>query len=160
MNYQTSHQLPPAPSSLAIMGTVAPTSTGSRHLQILLPVEPFAFLTRGLRKNTKKTADILVSRHQNRWHDMKMVDISSHNVGKLRSWEMQKNQNSIYEEIWRRLNAINACYYSIPNLLLALCYLKKSVQHTIIQCFLLLCMVVKLCLSPYEKNTNGLTQIH
>ncbi|PNF39596.1 hypothetical protein B7P43_G11042 [Cryptotermes secundus] len=28
MNYQTSHQLPPPPSSLAIMGTVAPTSTG------------------------------------------------------------------------------------------------------------------------------------
>ncbi|GFG36870.1 hypothetical protein Cfor_08680 [Coptotermes formosanus] len=28
LNYQASHQLPPAPSSLTIMGTVAPTSTG------------------------------------------------------------------------------------------------------------------------------------
>lgn len=28
VNYQASHQLPPAPSNLTIMGTVAATSTG------------------------------------------------------------------------------------------------------------------------------------
>jgi len=60
------------------------------------------------------------------------------------------NQNRIYEEITSRLNAGNACYHSVQNILSSrLIYVKIKLYH-------LLCMGVKCGLSPEGKNIKVL----
>ena len=53
-----------------------------------------------------------------RSHGINIDDISRERVGRLRYMETTlKNQNSIQEEIKRRLKPGNACYHSVQNLL-------------------------------------------
>jgi hypothetical protein len=74
----------------------------------------------GLRVNTEKSKYMLLSRHQNagQSYDIKIANGCFENVAKFRYLGTTiTNQNPIQEEIKRRLNAGNACYHSIQNLL-------------------------------------------
>jgi hypothetical protein len=74
----------------------------------------------GLEVNAQKTKYMLLSRHQNAGQnrDIRIADRCFENVSRLRYLETTvTNQNLIQEEIKRRLNSGNACYYSVQNLL-------------------------------------------
>jgi hypothetical protein len=63
------------------------------------------------------------------------------------------NQNAVNEEIKSRLRSENACYHSVQNLLSSsLIYknIKIKIHRTVI--FLLLCKVVRLILSYFERD--------
>jgi hypothetical protein len=63
---------------------------------------------------------MLLSRHQNvgQNHDVKIGDRSFENVAQFKYLGTTvTDQNLIQEEIKRRLNSGNACYYSVQNLL-------------------------------------------
>jgi hypothetical protein len=73
----------------------------------------------GLERNEEKTKYMLLSRHQNagKDHDMKIANRSSENVAQFKYLGATvTNQNSMQEEINRRLNSGNAYYHSIQNL--------------------------------------------
>jgi ribosomal protein S2 len=64
-----------------------------------------------------------VSRHQNAGqnHNIKRANRCYENVAKLRYLGTTvTNQNLIQDEIKRRLNSGNACYYSVQNILSSL----------------------------------------
>jgi ribosomal protein S2 len=68
----------------------------------------------GLEANAGKTKYILLSRHQNavQNHDKKICNRSFENVAQFKYLGTTvTNQNSIQEEIKRRLNSGNACYH-------------------------------------------------
>jgi hypothetical protein len=74
----------------------------------------------GLEVNAEKTKYMLLSRHQNagRNHDTKLANRCFENVAQFKYLGITvANQHSIQEEIKRRLNSGNACYYSVQNLL-------------------------------------------
>jgi hypothetical protein len=74
----------------------------------------------GLEVNAGKTKYIVMSRDQNavRSHSMKTENISFENLEEFKYLETNlTNQNSIQEEIKRRLKSGNACYHSVQNLL-------------------------------------------
>jgi hypothetical protein len=81
---------------------------------------------------------MLMSRYQNpqQNHNIKIVNISLENLGKLRYLGMTViNQNLVHEEIKSRLNSGNTCYHSIQNLLsscLLYKYVKIEIYKTII----------------------------
>jgi polyribonucleotide nucleotidyltransferase len=73
-----------------------------------------------LEVNREKTKYILLSRHQNtvQNYDMKIANRFFENVAQFRYLRTRvTNQNSIQEEIKRRLNSGNACYRSVQNIL-------------------------------------------
>jgi hypothetical protein len=81
----------------------------------------------GLEGNTEKTKHMLLSRHQNGGpnHGMKIANRCFENVEQFRYFGMTiANQNLTQEEIMRRLNLGNACYHSVQNFFLLICYLK------------------------------------
>jgi len=92
----------------------------------------------GLEVNTHKTKYMIVSRDQNagRIHSMKTDNISIERVEEFKYLGTTlTNQNSIQEEIKRRLKLGNVCYYSVQNLLSSrLLYknLKIKIYRTII----------------------------
>jgi hypothetical protein len=70
----------------------------------------------GLEVNTKKTKYMLLSRHQNagQSHDMKIITRCLENVPQFRYLGTTiTNQNLIQEQVKRRLNSGNPCYYSV-----------------------------------------------
>jgi hypothetical protein len=70
----------------------------------------------GLEVNAEKTKYMLLSLHQNagQTHNIKIGDRSFENVAQFRYLVTTvTNQNLIQEEIKRRLNSGNACYYSV-----------------------------------------------
>jgi hypothetical protein len=72
----------------------------------------------GLEVNTEKTKYMLLSRHQNAGqnHYIKIANRCFVNVAELKYLETTvTNQNLIQEEIERRPNSGNACYYSVQN---------------------------------------------
>jgi hypothetical protein len=70
----------------------------------------------GLEINAEKTKHMLLSRHQNAGE--KIANRSFENVPQVKYLGMTvTNQNSIQEEIKRKLNSSNACYHSVQNLL-------------------------------------------
>ena len=74
----------------------------------------------GLEVNADKTKYMVISRDQNavQCHSMKIDNSSFERVEEFIFWEqLLINQNSIQEEIKRRLKSGNACYYSVQNLL-------------------------------------------
>jgi hypothetical protein len=85
----------------------------------------------GLAVNTGKTKYMLLSRHQNAGqnHDIKIANRCFENVTQFKYLGTKvTNQNLIQEEIKRRLNSINACYHSVPNLLSSrLLYKKRKI---------------------------------
>jgi hypothetical protein len=91
---------------------------------------------------------MLLSRHQNAGqnHDTKIGDKFFENVAQFKYLGTTViNQNLIGEEIKRRLNSGNACYYSVHNLLysrLLSKYVKIRIYRTII--CLWFCMGLKL----------------
>jgi hypothetical protein len=87
----------------------------------------------GLEVNTRKGEYMLVFHHQNAGqnHNIKIASRSFVNVAKFRYLGMiATNQNLIQEEIKRRLNLGNACYYSIQNLLCS-CLLSENMKLNI-----------------------------
>jgi hypothetical protein len=63
---------------------------------------------------------MLLSRHQNagKNHDINVANRSFENVAHFKYFGTTvTNENSIQEEIKRRLNSGNACYHSVQNLL-------------------------------------------
>jgi hypothetical protein len=83
----------------------------------------------GLGVNAEKTKYMLVSRDQNidQNRDIQIRNRSFDNVSQFRYLGMTvRNQNLIQEEIKRRLNSGNACYYSVQNLLSSRLLSKKS----------------------------------
>ena len=83
-------------------------------------------------------------------------NLSVENEEKLKYlWVTETNTNDIREEIERRLNMGNACYYSVEKMLSSLLLPKKLKLVYIKQIYYLLyCMVVKLGLSPWERSTG------
>jgi hypothetical protein len=74
----------------------------------------------GLEINVEKTKNMLLSRHQNagRNRDIKIASRSFENVSQFKYLGTTvTNQNLIQDEIKRRLDLDNACYYSVQNLL-------------------------------------------
>jgi hypothetical protein len=74
----------------------------------------------GLEVNVEKSKYMLVSRDQNVGHnrDIKIGNRSFENVSQFKYLGTTvRNQNLIQEEIKRRLNSGNACYFSVQNLL-------------------------------------------
>jgi hypothetical protein len=70
--------------------------------------------------NAEETNYMLLSRQQNVGQNrgMKIANKSFENVSQFKYWGITvTNQNLIQEEIKRRLNSGNACYYSVQNLL-------------------------------------------
>jgi hypothetical protein len=68
----------------------------------------------GLEVNTEKTKYMLLTRHQNagQSHDIKIANKCFEKVEQLKYFGTTVTyQNFIYEEIKRRLNLDNACYY-------------------------------------------------
>jgi hypothetical protein len=92
----------------------------------------------GLGINVEKTNYMLLSLHQNAGQnrDIKAVSRSFKNVSQFKYLGTEViNQNLIQEEIKRRLNSGNACYYSVQNLMssrLLLKNLKIRICRTII----------------------------
>jgi hypothetical protein len=79
----------------------------------------------GLEINIEKTKYMLPSPHQNvgQNRDIKIANKLFANVSQFKYLGMTvSNQNLIQEEIKRRLNSGNSCYYSVQNLLV--CYKK------------------------------------
>jgi hypothetical protein len=73
----------------------------------------------GLEVNAEKTKYMLLPRHQNEGQnrDIKVSNISFKKVAQLKYLGTTiTNQNSIQEEIKRRLNSGNACYHSVQKL--------------------------------------------
>jgi hypothetical protein len=76
--------------------------------------------TATLAVNAEKTKYMLLSHHQNggQNHDIKTANRSFENVAQFKYMGMTvTNQNSIQEEIKRKLNLGNACYHSAQSLL-------------------------------------------
>jgi hypothetical protein len=74
----------------------------------------------GLEINVEKTKYMLLSRHHNvgQNRDIKIAKRSFENVSQFKYLGTTvTNQNLIQEEIKRRLNSGNVCYYSVQNLL-------------------------------------------
>jgi len=76
----------------------------------------------GIKVNVDKTKYMIVSRDQNagRNHSMKIDNSSFERVEEFRYSYLGKtltHQNSIQEEIKRRVKSGNACYHSVQNLL-------------------------------------------
>ena len=96
----------------------------------------------GLEVNSDKTKYMITSRHQNVIQNQNIV------IGNL-SFENVTNTNDIREEIKRRINTGNACYYSLEKILSSRLLSKKlKVRHIKLLYCRLYCMVVKLDLSP------------
>jgi hypothetical protein len=77
----------------------------------------------GLEVNAEKNTYMLLSHHQNAGqnHNIKIANKAFENVTQFKYLGMTvTNQNLTREEITRRLNSDNACYYSVKNLLLKL----------------------------------------
>jgi hypothetical protein len=74
----------------------------------------------GVEVNAEKSKYKLLSRHQNSWQNrkIKIANISFENVPQSKYFGTTvTNQNSIQEEIKRRMNSRNACYQSFQKLL-------------------------------------------
>jgi hypothetical protein len=74
----------------------------------------------GLEINTKKTKNMIMSRHPNSGQNqnIRIANDSFESVAKFKYLEMTlTNQNDIRDEIKSRLNSGKACYYSVQNLL-------------------------------------------
>jgi hypothetical protein len=79
---------------------------------------------------------MLLSHHWNagQKQDVKIADIPFENMSQYRYlWMTVTNQNLIQEEIKRRLNSCNACYYLILNLLSSQ-LLSKNIKIRICGC--------------------------
>jgi hypothetical protein len=77
----------------------------------------------GLEINAEKTKYMIMSRHPNSGQNqnIRIVNEWFENVAKFKYlWTTLTNQNDIHDEIKRRLNSGNACYYSDHNLLSSL----------------------------------------
>ena len=82
----------------------------------------------GLEVNSKKTKYMITSLHQNVIQNQNMVigNLSFENVEKFRYLGVTvTNTNDIHEEIKRRINMGNACYYSLEKILLSRLLSKK-----------------------------------
>jgi hypothetical protein len=102
----------------------------------------------GVEVNTERTKYMLLSRHQNAGQnqDIKIGNRCFENVAKLKYLGTTvTKQNSIHEEIKRRLNSGNGCYHSVQNLLSSP-LLSKNIKIRIYkpQFCLWFCMGVKL----------------
>ena len=74
----------------------------------------------GLEVNSEKTKYMIISRHQNVIENLNIVigNLSFENVEKFRYLGVTvTNTNDIREEIKRRINMGNACYYSLEKIL-------------------------------------------
>jgi len=81
----------------------------------------------GLEVNADKTKYMIMSREprEGRSHSMKTDNISIERVEEFKYLGTTlTNQNSIQEEIKSRLKLRHACYYSVQNLCLPVCYPK------------------------------------
>jgi len=81
----------------------------------------------GLEVNADKTKYMIMSRGQNagRSHNMKIDNGSIERVEEFNYLGTTlTSRNSIQEELKSRLRSGNACYYSVQNLFLAVCYPK------------------------------------
>jgi hypothetical protein len=93
----------------------------------------------GLEINIEKTKYMLLSRHQNVGRNVD-IRISSRSFGNVSQFKYLgttvTNQNLIQEQIKRRLNSDNACYYSFQNFL-SYCLLSKNVKIRIYKTIIL-----------------------
>jgi hypothetical protein len=74
----------------------------------------------GLEINVEKTKYMIMSRHPNSGQNqnIRIACESFENMAKFKYWGTTlTNKNDIHDEIKRRLNSGNACYYSVQNLL-------------------------------------------
>ena len=104
----------------------------------------------GLEVNSEKTKYYMITyRHPNVIQNQNIVigNLSFENVEKFRYLgETVTNTNDIREEIKRRINMGNACYYSLEKILSSRLLSKKLKVKTLY--YRLYCMVVKLGPSP------------
>jgi hypothetical protein len=88
----------------------------------------------GLEVNVEKTKCMLVSRDQNAGQnrEIKIGNRSFENVSQFKHLGTKvTDQNSIQEEIKRRLNSGNACYHSVQNICpLACCQKMQRLEYT------------------------------
>jgi sorting nexin-29 len=106
----------------------------------------------GLGINIEKTKYMLLSRHQNvgQNRDIKIANRSFENVSQFKYLGTPvTNQNSIQQEIRRRLNSGNACYHSVQTLLSSR-LLSKSIKARI-------CKTIILPAALYGCETWSLT---
>ena len=78
-----------------------------------------------LEVNSKKTKYMITSRHQNVVQNQNIVigNLSFENVEKFRYLGITvTNTNDIHEEIKRRINMGNACYYSLEKIYRPVCF--------------------------------------
>jgi hypothetical protein len=81
----------------------------------------------GLEVKAEKAKYMLLSHCQNtgKNHDIKIAKTSFENMAQFKYLGMTvRNQNSITEEIKKRLNSGNACYHSVQKFCLLVCCLK------------------------------------
>jgi hypothetical protein len=71
---------------------------------------------------------VTVSSPDKKYHDMKIANRSIQNVAQFKHVE-RTVRDLIQEEIKRRLNSDNACYHSVQNFCLLICYLKTKIQN-------------------------------
>ena len=87
----------------------------------------------GLEINSEKTKYKITSRHQNviQNHNIVIGNLSFENVEKFRYLGViVTNKNDIHEEIKRRINMENACYYSLEKILSSHLLSKKLKVNT------------------------------
>jgi hypothetical protein len=108
------HQLLPYVDDVKLLGDNIDTI--KRNIETLI----YASKEVGLEINVEKTKYMLLSLHQNvvQNRNIKIANRSLENVSKFKYLGMTvTNQNSIQEEIKRRLNSGNACYNLVQNLM-------------------------------------------
>jgi hypothetical protein len=83
----------------------------------------------GLEINAEKTKYMIMSRHPNsgQYQNIRVANESSENVAKFKYLGTTlTNQNDIHDDIKSTLHSVNACYYSVRNLVSSRLISKKT----------------------------------